>query len=183
MQDDKGRDTVVLKYGLTRDQVLDAVAAQYRVTRRPWYLRTWFLVLLVAIGVLSFIALLAPVADGRFPAVVIAGPLIPVAIAVVYANPRLLFRGAARQLLRGNPSLTLPTTVTVSGSGIRSANAVGEMAVNWTHYPYYTKTASMVVLFTSDRFGGAMQPLPLRGLGSDSQPLYTLLAARSQRLG
>jgi hypothetical protein len=181
---DTGQSAVVLQFSLTREEVLDAAAARYRAARRPWYLHWPFFVLLIVIGVLTFIVLIDPVADGRVSVIAIGVPAAPITAAIMFANPRLLYRYAVRQLMRGNPAFSLPTTVTVSPAGVSTASAVIQTAVNWTQYPYYAETERAFFLFASDRLGGAVQIMPKRGLhhgGPDS--LRTLIASHSQRLG
>jgi hypothetical protein len=177
--------TVALQFTLTREDLLDAFAARYRAIRRPWFLRWLFLGLLLAIGALGLALLVGPVVDGRVPVAAIALPLFPTVFAVMFAEPRLLYRTAVRQLIRGNPRLSQPMTVTVSPAGVSTSGATGETAANWTQFPYHTETEWLFVLFASDRLGGAVHVLPKRALssGGDPEPLRALLASHSQRLG
>jgi hypothetical protein len=176
--------TVMLRFSLIDDDVLDAAVAQYRAARRPWYLRWPFLGLLVAIGVVSLAVLVGPLTAGRVPSATVAVPILLIIVPLVYANPRLLYRTTVRRLMRSNPTLSLPMTVTVSQAGVSTASAVGETSSHWTQYPYHTETERSFFLFASDRLGGVVQILPKRGLSIvDPEPLRSLLAAHSQRLG
>lgn len=172
---------VQLQYTLTRDDWLDAFAAQFGAIRRPWYLRRVFLGSILTLGVLEFVFL---VLRDRFAPWAVAPIVFPIVIWVMYGKPRLFYRRCARQIMASNPAFSQPVTVSVTEAGVRVETAVGESTVGWRLFPFHAETDRAFVLLASNRLGGAVQPLPKRGLGdSDAAPMRALLAAHSQRLG
>lgn len=178
--DDLTRNAVELRYSLTGEDLLEGFAAQHRTTKRPWHLRWPFAALLLAIGALIYVA----VVGGLLPVVALVALVVPVAFAVLLAMPHRLYRRAVGQLMRANPMVSQPMTVTLSPAGIRTTGGIGETAVGWAHYPYHAETERVFALFASDRLGGAVLVLPKRGLPTaDPEPLRALLESCSRRLG
>jgi YcxB-like protein len=158
---------------ISADDYVDAFVARDRTARMArWASRP----VLVGVGVLG--ALLALV--GRYWWVALALAV----FAVLVGFPRLLYRGRSRRLVRDNPGLHGPATLTVTEDGLHTRAANTESRVGWSRYQRYAETKESSVLLASDRPGAALQILPKRALATPAEVerLRALLDHRLQRV-
>jgi hypothetical protein len=143
---------------ITADDYVDAFVARDRVARTArWASRP----VLVGVGIVG--ALLA-----------LVGRIWPVAFglavaAVVVGFPSLLYRRVSRRLVRDNPGLHGPATLTVTADGVRTQATTTESRVSWSRYQRYVETTKSFVLLASDKPGAALQILPKRALSAPAE--------------
>jgi hypothetical protein len=143
---------------ITANDYVDAFVARDRVARTArWASRT----VLVGVGIVG--SLLALV--GRYWWVAIALAV----FAVLVGFPNLLYRRISRRLVRDNPGLHGPATLTVTDEGLHTRAANTEARVGWSRYQRYVETTESFVLLASDRPGAALQILPKRALAAPAE--------------
>jgi YcxB-like protein len=142
----------------TAEDYVDAFVARDRTARvARWASRP----VLVGVGVVG--ALVASI--GRYWWVAIALAV----FAVLVGFPRLLYRRISRRLVRDNPGLHGPATLTVTEDGLHTRAANTESRIGWSRYQRYVETAESFVLLASDRPGAALQVLPKRALATPAE--------------
>lgn len=185
-------DTVVLRYTLTSQDLVDGFAAKHRAVNRSWLLRWLGPILVTAVMTVVFLYKVITAEAISGPAVVAFGVLLLVVTGFVVAlhllmtrlvGPSVFYRLPVRQMMRGNPEFFQPMQVTLTSAGLHLTNASGESAIAWARHPFHIETDQLFVLLASRNRGAAVLVLPKRGLGSaDVEPLRALLAAHTQRL-
>lgn len=190
-------EAVQLRYVLTPDDLLDGFLAQGAVGRPHRLRRPLFLmviggltlgIVLFGVLVLGVIGAGLGVALGAW-AVAIAGFVVavyqvPDAVLRRFSpRPRLLYRWAARQLMRGTPMLAEEMRMVVDDVGLRVTATTAESTMAWAQYPVHVETERSLVLMASDRPGAQIVVLPKRALAAGAvEPLRALLAGHSRRL-
>ena len=158
---------------ITADDFVDAFVARDRVARTArWASRP----VLVGVGVVG--ALGALVARTWWVAVALA------LFAVLVGFPKLLYRRVSRRLVRDNPGLHGPATLTVAEDGVHTRATTTESRVSWSRYQRYVETTESFVLLASNRPGAALQILPKRALATPAEieRLRALLDQHLQRV-
>jgi YcxB-like protein len=143
---------------ITADDYVDAFAARDRVARTARYASRPVLVGVGLVGLLT--ALL-----GRIWWVAVAMGI----FTLLVGFPTLLYRRISRRLVRDNPGLHGPATLTVTEDGLRTRTVATEAWVGWSRYQGYVETTESFVLLASDRPGAALQILPKRALGAPAE--------------
>lgn len=114
---------------ITADDYVDAFAARDRVARTARYASRPVLVGVGLVGLLT--ALL-----GRIWWVAVVMGM----FTVLVGFPTLLYRRISRRLVRDNPGLHGPATLTVTEDGLRTRTAATEAWVGWSRYQRYVET-------------------------------------------
>jgi hypothetical protein len=65
--------------------------------------------------------------------------------AVLLGFPRLLYRRLSGRLVRDNPGLHGPATLTVTGDGLHTRAANTESRVGWSRYQRYVETKESLI--------------------------------------
>jgi hypothetical protein len=154
---------------------VDAFAARGRLARKPRYASRPVLIVGGVAGALG---------AGFFLKAWWAA--VGVAVFTVLASfPTLLYRGTSRRLVRDNPGLHGPATITVVEDGVHTQTTTSQAHVGWQRYQLYVETTASFVLLASDQPGAALQILPKRALAAptDATRLRVLLDRYLHRAG
>jgi hypothetical protein len=179
-------EPVELRYTVTADDLVDAIAAQrggFRGWRAAWFVVPVLLGLAIGFGRaevwdtpghgLLIIAIFT---------LVVALVAVAVGLVVFRFTVRWVHRWQARLLLRGNPALAQPIRATLTEAGIHAENETGESRSAWSQYPLYVETDRSFVLLASKGLGAMAVVLPKRALpGDDVARLRALLDSKSRR--
>jgi hypothetical protein len=163
---------IELHYSLTKDDLLDALAAQRRSVRRPWYLRRLRPLLTATIVVIAVLRAVSGKNVSGSSVAALAVVLIVALLATVgfslllgrvLDRSRMAYRLPVRLIMRGNPALSEAMQATVTDTGMHLVTAGAETTWRWAHYPLHVETDRSFVLLTSPRSGAAVLVLPKTG--------------------
>lgn len=159
---------------ITANDYADGFTARGRHARTPRYASRPVLIVGGLVGVL----LTGVILKYWWVAVAVA------VFTVLMSFPTLLYRRIGRRLVRDNPGLHGPATITAAEDGLHTRNATGQAHTGWQRYQHYAETRASFVLLASDQPSAALQILPKRALAApaDAERLRALLDRHLQRV-
>jgi hypothetical protein len=150
-----------ISYQLTEDDYRQGYKAfRRRTTKSLWLIRVAHASFILILAVALFVSIFGP--DRSFPNLALLWGLAAFWSYCLWYAPRY----AARKMIKGSPSASLPHTMDISEDGLHSRTSAGESRLAWNLFIGWVEVDRVFALFPSPL---TFFPIPKRAMSSEQQ--------------